>query len=782
MSEIDQNIENIRGNVNAPVIDGDHNTAIFGDQIIQYGESQEHLSVKQTVIGKTKNFVGRTIFINKIKKLMTESDEPIAVVGEAGLGKSELAYEIVTQVKNQFSNVILFDFTNFRNYEKFLTDFAIYLNLSLNAFDKLDNEKKFYVILDILSQLKHVLIYVDNFETISNTMKSDDQNANDARLITHVLESVPNNTIVFLTSRNPAGLDDQRLVNLEGLSQSEGIEMFVKLAKIFPNPSKIMLNLIGNISEKTGGHPLSIELLARSYKKNGIPELEQMLKHLGTEIQNNKNPNEKLRSLKKCFRLSIDALEQNLAKMLPKLTLFSSAFTPQGAHDILDIDHDALQEYYDHGLLRRIDFDEHNPLDFRLYWFHPATKNYLQNLLNLESLKQDVAIPFIEYYVDLARFTSESLSGPFRVPSVNRFKIIMHGENDFDKASMLNESGGLTIYYEIGETLLRLGNVTGALKYAKKGVEIAEKQNDEQSLSIWYNNIATALDNIGDFQGALEYAKKALMIDEKNNDELNISIRYSNISQILHSQGDLDAALDYAKKSLNLTEKNHDHDKLSIRYSNISQILHSQGDLDAALDYEKKSLKLAKKNKDEETITRAYNHIGRISATNGDLDGALEYAKKALNLAEKNEDDVGLSSCYSSLSQILHSQNNLDEALKYAKKGLMINKKNNDELLMASSYHVIGSLFESMGIFSEAMKYYDDSLKILNTSQEQVNIVSLYINMGLLSIKMGNIEDSLSLFLKAEGIVDDFGHSGKIHPFSESIKTILSKIRNADQT
>ena len=506
-------------------------------------------------ISHTKNFVGRQIFIDKIKTMMDKSNKPISITGVAGLGKSKLAYEVITQYQSKYDKVIIFDFTKFRKYDKFLSDFASYLDLSTEKFDSLEtDDDKVNVIQNTLLELKHVLLYADNFETISILFhsKKNESHLKDAQQIVSLLESVPNNTLVLLSSRIEDNLVSERLVDLEGLSKEEGREMFIKL---IPNhfskePSDEIRNILEKLSEKTGGHPLSIELLARSYKGNGIPELQNMFEHLGVGVTNKRSSNERLQSLEKCFEFSINSLNENYAKLLPKLTVFSSYFTPQGAQQVLGIDHDVLQEFYDHGMLRRIDFDEKNPLEFRLYGFHAATKNYLEKQIDIPSLEQQVKKSFVSYYEDLANFTYKSLSSnQHRVPSVNRFKIMMQGENDFEKASSLDESSGSFIYNQIGLVVQSLGNLSSALEYAKKALVIDEKNNDEVRMAIRYNNIGQILQDEGNLSSALEYAKKALVIDEKYNDEVSMARDYNNIGLILKAQGNLDGALDNMKKS-----------------------------------------------------------------------------------------------------------------------------------------------------------------------------------------------------------------------------------------
>lgn len=67
----------------------------------------------------------------------------------------------------------------------------------------------------------------------------------------------------------------------------EGKELFDKLANDrHISHSYDMQKAIEDIVEKTGGHPLSIEILARSYRGLGIKEIRNMSETLGLGAEN----------------------------------------------------------------------------------------------------------------------------------------------------------------------------------------------------------------------------------------------------------------------------------------------------------------------------------------------------------------------------------------------------------------------------------------------------------------------------------------------------------------
>src|SRR5689334_19670993 len=142
---------------------------------------------------------------------------------------------------------------------------------------------------------------------------------------------------------------------------------------------------------KTGGHPLSIELIAKNI--TSVEELEEISNNLGMKEVNWASPEERFRSLESCFGYTINKLDHFLRDLLSKLTIFRSPFPISAPVQILGINKSNIIYLYNRSLLTRIESDQlygriDDP-DYLLYTIHPALRNYVQNLadeahLNLE--------------------------------------------------------------------------------------------------------------------------------------------------------------------------------------------------------------------------------------------------------------------------------------------------------------------------------------------------------------------------------------------------------------
>ncbi len=135
--------------------------------------------------------------------------------------------------------------------------------------DRIDERKN--IIRTILEEKIRPIIFLDNFETISypinDAKRSNQQPSEDAVNIKYFLNNeMPKNTSILITSRERINLGGrEKIIELEGLDKDNSKELFSTLVaeQYLKNPtSNRVKQKIDDLLEKTGGHPLSIEIMA----------------------------------------------------------------------------------------------------------------------------------------------------------------------------------------------------------------------------------------------------------------------------------------------------------------------------------------------------------------------------------------------------------------------------------------------------------------------------------------------------------------------------------------
>ena len=647
--------------------------------------------------GEKQFFVGRQKYINQIiKDKLRIPGSKVSIVGPGGSGKSQLAFKAVHQyIKEDIFDLVIpiyFD-EGLIPFDKFLLQIAEIFGLKKDSFEiNTTMEQHKDIIRDLLSNKKHPLIYLDNFETVSLILNEEtSENSKELKLNARQITDFLNNTIpadntsVLVTSRERVNnLSNEQLTDLEGLDTEDSMKLFNAFVRpIFKDPKGKIKDQIKEILKKTGGHPLSVEIIAKNLR--GIHELENILQNLSGLKGDPTQAEERFQTLQTCFEYTINKLDENLQRFLPKLTLFKSPFPISAAVEIFNASENEILDLYDRSLLKLVDSDElygkvQDP-EYWLYNFHPAVRNYVEDMMreknqSYHDLETQYGKEFSTYYYNLLQSVHDSIGKENHRSSFARFNIIYQPDvNDFDRAIELttDKQQSANILSYLGLVVSQLGMLSKALEIHTRSIDIYEEIKDKHGMRVDYSNIGLVLMDMGRLDEALEYHKKALQIDEEIYERGGMAKDYKNIGIVLTIMGRLDEALEYHKKALQIDEEIYERGGMAKDYKNIGIVLTIMGRLDEALEYHKKSLGIDEKELNERVeMANDYKNIGIVPMHMGRLDEALEYHKKSLGIDEGLNDRVGMAGDYTNIGNVLKDLNKRQEAVESVEKGLNI--------------------------------------------------------------------------------------------------------------
>ncbi|MFZ0513448.1 MAG: NB-ARC domain-containing protein, partial [Candidatus Nitrosopolaris sp.] len=410
--------------------------------------------------------VGRQNYIyNIIKDKLVIPGSKVSIIGPGGSGKSQLAFKAI----HEYIKEGLFDFVipiyfdeGLIPFDKFLLQIAETLGLKANTFETNTNiEQRKNIVRDLLSKRKHSLIYLDNFETVSLILNMEASNRELKQNAKHIIDFLDNiipanNTSVLVTSRERKNnLSNEESVDLEGLDIKDSMRLFNAFVRpMFKDPNEEIRVEIEEILKKTGGHPSSIEIIAKNIRS--VHELKKISQNLGGLKRDSTQAEERFQTLKACFDYTINKLDDKLQKFLPKLTLFKSPFPISAAVEILNANENEVLDLYDRSLLKLVDSDEsygkvENP-EYWLYNFHLAVRGYVEDMMreNNQSyvdLELEYGEKFSEYYYNLLFNTYNAIGKENHRSAFARFNIIYQGgDNDFESAIKLTTNKKLRAY------------------------------------------------------------------------------------------------------------------------------------------------------------------------------------------------------------------------------------------------------------------------------------------------------------------------------------------------
>jgi hypothetical protein len=352
--------------------------------------SVRRLPVPTSFRGEKSLFIGREEEIDDIKNHLTSSTAPLSIVGMGGIGKSAVCFRAISESLDYFDNLIDIYFEKGLSFDNLLVTFAKRTFVWSEEFKMLNTEDRRRLILTELGGLGRLLIIAENYETISEGLISGNPTQDEIK-INNLIEEIPANVVIVLTSRHRNNLIGECIYPLSGLNNADGTDLFLRITNNYfvDGISEGTRKLIEKLSNIVGGNPLAIKLLAGGYRGRGSPEIESMISHTRIDTTNIMEEEQRHRSLRACFDYSFDGLSKKTKSLLLKFAFFKSPFSTMAAEIILKSTTSNLDELFKRSFLERNNFSEYGEVEekFWLYYFHPTIHDYLEQKIRNDNIK-----------------------------------------------------------------------------------------------------------------------------------------------------------------------------------------------------------------------------------------------------------------------------------------------------------------------------------------------------------------------------------------------------------
>lgn len=120
------------------------------------------------------------------------------------------------------------------------------------------------------------------------------------------------------------------------------------------------------------------------------------------------------------------------------------------------------------------------------------------------------------------------------------------------------EFGQGTVLNNIGIINYRMGNLDASNEYLLRSIAIKERINDNTGLMQPYVSIGNNYITVRNYAGALKYFEKAKILASQASDEPSLSVIYNNLASACLEMGHLQQALIAVEQSYNIRQKNGD--------------------------------------------------------------------------------------------------------------------------------------------------------------------------------------------------------------------------------
>jgi serine phosphatase RsbU (regulator of sigma subunit)/tetratricopeptide (TPR) repeat protein len=281
-----------------------------------------------------------------------------------------------------------------------------------------------------------------------------------------------------------------------------------------------------------------------------------------------------------------------------------------------------------------------------------------------------------------------------------------------------------------------------ALKYAEKALQIAQKHNDQNKLTIALQKLGYQYNKKGDFSTAIDYYTKALKIADNIKNNQKIADLNHNLGATYIDKGDYQLAIYYLMKSLRIYDVLGDTISRAGDLLNIGLVFYYQNNYSKALEYYNKSLKLRREINDKRGIALLYNNIGIVYYFQNKKSKSIENFKNALALYSELNNIRGQSFPLYNIAEIYFEDNQYDSAFYYYSKSNHIDSLLNDKASLAKSLIKIAEVYDKKGQKSKALLYGHQALKIAIEVDSKLDIKDCYNILGEIYADINNYKEA----------------------------------------
>ncbi|MBC8112178.1 MAG: tetratricopeptide repeat protein [Verrucomicrobia bacterium] len=219
-----------------------------------------------------------------------------------------------------------------------------------------------------------------------------------------------------------------------------------------------------------------------------------------------------------------------------------------------------------------------------------------------------------------------------------------------------------------------------AVKYYLEAAKIFKSINDDSSLLIIYNNLASVHAIMLDKENALKYAEECYLVSKKVNDPFKTSMACVAVASCKIELKDYVGIEKYLTESKKICDSIQNYVLLGRTYGLYGQFnVEKKQDLKKGIEFFEKALSSFKKAGNQYEIATSHQRLGEAYARNNDYVNARSELNKAMSLSK----EIGVLQVefftLKTLSELEENNNNPKEALQLLKQYNTLNDSINTE-------------------------------------------------------------------------------------------------------
>lgn len=294
-----------------------------------------------------------------------------------------------------------------------------------------------------------------------------------------------------------------------------------------------------------------------------------------------------------------------------------------------------------------------------------------------------------------------------------------------------------------------------ALYFAKAGMKLAQKNNDQQGIARMLNQMGMIDDNSGRADSSRWKYRKALEIYERLGDKKGIIKENIRLGAVENRDGNFDRSNAHLLVALKLSEKLKDKQGIMESYVGLAEVAGHQGGLNKAFSYFGKAEVLSRSLPFSNVTLNLYAGLGTVYREKRDYPMSIFYYEKGIsqsNFAEMMGSNISMTN---GLAQVYAKLGETDKAISLQKAALIKSRKIKNTI---REYISLTALAESYSHKDPAiaLNYLDEALKLAQSKKANKQAIEVLAQIAKLQEKANNFKAAYLAKSRQYNIADSF--------------------------
>lgn len=268
-----------------------------------------------------------------------------------------------------------------------------------------------------------------------------------------------------------------------------------------------------------------------------------------------------------------------------------------------------------------------------------------------------------------------------------------------------------------------------ALEYYEKLLKKLGRQSDVVDQIRTYMKKGKVQELIGQWEECEETYEKALSLAKKSRDVLLLGQANNNLGQLLMLRGNYAKAMSYLQSAAGLFESVEDELGLARVYGNLGNLYFRQGKYGEAMTYFERSIELGYTRAGTAGSAQIVANLGLTYMNQGKYDEGIRCQEVQLDICRRQNDKQGMATLFTNMGIVYFEKGAYDDALDCYEQGLELSKELGNKQLTSIAIGCIGSVYERKGHYEKAMELFREDLELCEELGDKQGIA---IALGLI--------------------------------------------------